>query len=134
MANWRIWHQWSKREKIARPHIYLTVKRGKKKSEVLKEKKEEFKCDPKKYFQILREPEKKPKFRYSSKPKSGGRIVAVHRPNGSNPMRAENDILDEDSWTARAAETITMFCCLNGIHYALTCFYFCVGTKPLKKH
>ena len=91
----------------------------------MKEIKEEFKCDPKKYFQILREPEKKPKFRYSSKPKSGGRIVAVHRPNGSNPMRAENDILDEDSWTARAAETITMFCCLNGIHYALTCFHFC---------
>ena len=87
--------------------------------------KDKFKCNPKKYFQILREPEEKPTFRYSSNPTSGGPVVAVHRPNGLNRMRVKDEIVDEESWSNRAAQTITMFCFRNGIHYALTCFHFC---------
>ena len=126
-------------KKIPRPHIYVTVKKGKKKSEVLKELTDKFECDAKKYFQILREPEKKPTYTYLSNPNSGGRIVAVHTANGPNPLRPNGEIIvEEDSpTTTRATETITMFCCRNGIHYALTCFHFIWDQdfeEELRKH
>ncbi|XP_028391336.1 uncharacterized protein LOC114516141 isoform X3 [Dendronephthya gigantea] len=103
---------------IPRTHIYLTVKRGKKKSEVLKEIKKQFKCDPRKYFELFREPEKKPTFKYLSNPTSGGSILAVNRFN-----EPANDVEDEKSVTSIASGTLTMLCSQNDKHYALTCFH-----------
>ena len=114
---------------IPRPHVYLTVERGKKKSEVLKEIKKQFKCDPKKYFELFREPERKPSFKYLSKPTSGGSILAVKRSSEPNPLRVANDIVDLD--TSKASGTLTMFCCQNDEHYALTCFHVACTTDEL---
>ncbi|XP_028391343.1 uncharacterized protein LOC114516144 [Dendronephthya gigantea] len=108
---------------IPRTHIYLTVKRGKKKSEVLKEIKKQFKCDPRKYFELFREPEKKPTFKYLSNPTSGGSILAVNRSSEPNPLGTANNVEDEESDTGKASGTLTMFCSQNDKHYALTCFH-----------
>jgi hypothetical protein len=52
-------------KKIPRPHLYLTVKRGVKISFVRRELEEKFKCeDAKEHFELLREPERKPKIKY----------------------------------------------------------------------
>ena len=110
-------------DKIPRPHLYVTVKRGKKKSEVLKEIEEVFECDPKKYFELFREPKRKPKFKYSSKPTSGGEIVAVSKDNDNNPLKEVDQIVYEGSRDLQASGTLTMFCSQNDNHYALTCFH-----------
>jgi hypothetical protein len=52
-------------KKIPRAHLYLAVKRGVKRSFVRRELEEKFKCDDaKEHFELLREPERKPKSKY----------------------------------------------------------------------
>ena len=118
-------------KKIPRRHVFLIVKRGKKKSEIMKEIRRHFKCDPKKYFELRRECKRKPTFRYMSGPTSGGSIVVVNRSSGPNPLRSANDGDDEESDTSKASGTLTMFCCQNGKHYALTCFHVVCVTDEL---
>ena len=54
----------SPNKKIPRVHIYLTVKRGTKKSDVRRDLEEKYRRDPKEYFELLQEPETLPKIRY----------------------------------------------------------------------
>ncbi len=86
-----------------------------------------FQCDPKKYFELLREPKRKPEFKCLSRPKSGGNIFAVDVSNDNEPnpsqQVSENDINDGESWITRASGTLAMFCYKNSNHYALTCFH-----------
>ena len=104
-------------DKIPRPHLYVTMKRGKKKSKVLKEIEEVFECGPKKYFELFREPKRKPKFKYSSKPTSGGGIVVVSKDNDDSPLKVLDQRVDEGSGDLRASGTLTMFCSQNDNHY-----------------
>ncbi len=91
--------------------------------DVLRELKEMFSCDdPKEYFELLEEPKRKPTFKHLGtifgQPQNGavvGGRVLTHNP--------ENNTL--------AAGTLTMFCCKNRQHYALTCFH--VGCKTALK-
>ncbi|CAB4044737.1 Hypothetical predicted protein, partial [Paramuricea clavata] len=84
-------------DKIPRPHVYVTVKRGKKKSDVLKEFKEVFECDPNKVLRTFCEPKRKLKFKYSPKPTSGGGIVAVSKDKDNNPIKVLDQSVDEGS-------------------------------------
>jgi hypothetical protein len=114
-------------KKIPHRHFYVTVKRKKKKSKVLKEIEKMFKCDPEQYFELCRESKRKPKFRYLSNPTHGGRIVAVSKDNDTYG-KVSNDNKDEKSWASRSSGTLTMFCRQNSNHYALTCFHVACGT------
>ncbi len=91
--------------------------------DVLRELKEKFSCeDPNKYFELLEEPERKPTFKHVGiifgQPQNGavvgGRVLAY------NP--------------SAAAGTLTMFCCKDGQHYALTCFHVGCGTALNEDH
>ncbi len=94
-----------------------------KRSHVLRELKEMFSCeDPNEYFELLEEPERKPIFKHLGiifgKPQNeavvGGRVLAY------NP--------------SAAAGTLTMFCCKDRQHYALTCFHVGCGTALNEDH
>ncbi|CAB4021515.1 Hypothetical predicted protein [Paramuricea clavata] len=126
-------------KKIPRPHLYLTVKRGVKRSFVRRELEEKFKCDDaKEHFELLREPERKPKIKYlgllSSKlrcksssvsPAPGGGVLACSNPSytNQNPLRVSEENEKVDVPQVQGTGTLTMFCALNGQHYALTCFH-----------
>ncbi len=110
-------------KKIPHPHLYVTVKRGKKKSEVLKEIEEVFECDPVMYFELFREPRNEPKFKYVSNPTSGGGIAAVSNGNAPNLLQPLNEMEVQESGKFQSSGTLTMFCSKNGNHYALTCFH-----------
>ena len=126
-------------KKIPRPHLYLTVKRGVKRSFVRREVEEKFKCDDaKEHFELLREPERKPKIKYlgllSSKlrcksssvsPAPGGGVLACSNPSytNKNPLRVPEEKEKVDVPQVQGTGTLTMFCALNGQHYALTCFH-----------
>ena len=103
--------------------MYLTVKRGVKRSEVLKEIREEFKCEAEKYFEILRQPKKTPKFKLVSKPKSGGSIAV-----GNKQFQASSESENEQFCDLQSSGTLTMFCSQNSDHYALTCFHVACAT------
>lgn len=131
-------------KKIRRPHLFLTVKKGVKKSDVRCELKDTFQHDPKKYFELLREPKKKPKIKYlvngvndgshsprsvsSDQPAPGGGVLACNaKSNQSNPLRApelpEVHETERDLLEVQGIGTLTMFCSPGGQHYALTCFH-----------
>ena len=90
---------------------------------MLKEIKDQFECDPEKYFEILRQPKTKPKFKYLSKPKSGGRIAVADK-----QYQASGDDKSEEFPAIQSSGTLTMFCSQNGNHYALTCFHVACAT------
>ena len=126
-------------KKIPRPHLYLTVKRGVKISFVRRELEEKFKCDDaKEHFELLREPERKPKIKYlglhlsklwgkssSVSPAPGGGVLACSNPSytNQNPLRVPEEKEKVDVPQVQGTGTLTMFCALNGQHYALTCFH-----------
>ena len=92
-------------------------------SQVYCEIKEEFKCDPKKFFELFRESKRQQKIEYLSTPTTGGGIVAVNEASDPSPMRVPGDIVDENPGSCTATGTLTMFCCQNCEHFALTCFH-----------
>ncbi|CAB4007915.1 tetratricopeptide repeat, partial [Paramuricea clavata] len=52
-------------KEIDRPHIFLTVQKGVDTENVLRDLKKEFNCDnPREYFELLQEPDKKPKIKF----------------------------------------------------------------------
>ena len=115
--------------KISHLHLFLTVKRGTKKSDVRRGLQEKFECDAKEYFELLQEPKKKPKVKYladsndrssasSSVPSvfPGGGVLACEIDNTPNPMNVE-----KGKKGFRATGTLTMFCFKGEHHYALTC-------------
>jgi hypothetical protein len=126
-------------KKIPRPHLYLTVKRGVKRSFVRRELEEKFKCDDaKEHFELLREPERKPKIKYlgllsnklrckssSVSPTPGGGVLACSNPSytNQNPLRVPEEKEKVDVPQVQGTGTLTMFCALIGQHYALTCFH-----------
>jgi hypothetical protein len=125
-------------KKIARPHIYLTVKRGMKKSDVRRDLEDKFKCDAKEYFELLQEPKRKPKLKLlgrernkvtssaiSVKAVAGGGVFACSKnsSNNSSPLRVLEENEREDIPVAQGTGTLTMFCARDEQHYALTCFH-----------
>ena len=136
-------------KKIPRPHLYLTVKRGVKISVARRELEEKFKCDDaKEHFELLREPERKPKIKYlghllsklrcklsklrckssSVSLTPGGRVLACSDPTNQNPLRIPEENEKDDVPQVQGTGTLTMFCALNGQHYALTCYHICCAT------
>jgi hypothetical protein len=128
--------------KIDRPHIFLTVKKEMSNDDVFRELKEKFTCDdPTEYFELLQEPEIKPKIKFfmeiengnglnsSSKPSnklravSGGGVLACTRRSDEipNPCHVPEEIETGDFLNVQGTGTLTMFACKNGQHYALTC-------------
>ena len=121
-------------EKIRRPHLFLTVKIGVKKSDARREIKDKFKCDPKKYFELLQEPERKPQIKYLSdhvskfmpptQPAPGGGVSAcTNNSSQSNPLRLPEENDEDNLPDEQGTGTLTMFCSPDGQHYALTCFH-----------
>ena len=128
-------------KKIRRPHLFLTVKKGVKKFDARCDIEDTFQCDPKKYFELLREPKKKPKIKYlgngvhdgshasrrmsSDQPAPGGGVLACNVQ--SNPLRApelpEVHETERDSLEVQGTGTLTMFCSPGRQHCALTCFH-----------
>ena len=51
-------------KKIPHLHLFLTVKSGAKESDVLHDLKVKFKCDAMEFFELLPEPNRKPKVKY----------------------------------------------------------------------
>ena len=127
-------------KKIRRPHLFLTVKKGVKKSDARREIKDKFSCDPRRYFELLREPERKPQIKYlgdhvndgsraststpSLRAAPGGGVLACTI-NSSNPLRVpeENENEEKNKPDEQGTGTLTMFCSPGGQHYALTCFH-----------
>ena len=128
-------------KKIPRLHLFITVKRGKKKLDVRHDLQEKYKCDPKKYFELLQEPKNAPKIRYlgngsiegssqatavSSVPKvlpsPGGGVLACISGNPNRSRGPDEDDRD-DSPEVQGTGTLTLFCFCKGHHYALTCFH-----------
>ncbi|CAB4027208.1 Hypothetical predicted protein [Paramuricea clavata] len=87
-------------KKIPRPHLYLTVKRGVKISKL--------RCKSS-----------------SVTPTPGGGVLACSNSSytNQNPLRVPEENEKVDVPQVRGTGTLTMFCALNGQHYALTCFH-----------
>ncbi|CAB4012149.1 Hypothetical predicted protein [Paramuricea clavata] len=98
-------------KKIPRPHLYLTVKGGVKRSFV--------RCDLEEKFNKLRCKSS------SVLPPPGGGILACSNPSytNQNPLRVPEENEKVDVSHVQGTGTLTMFCGLNGQHYALTCFH-----------
>ena len=125
-------------KKIRRPHLFLTVKKGVKKSDARREIKKEFTCDPRKYFELLREPERKPQIKYlgdhvndgsraststpSPQAAPGGGVLACTKTSPS-PLRAPEENGGANLSDEQGTGTLTMFCSPGRQHYALTCFH-----------
>ena len=126
-------------KKIPRLHLFLTVKRGTKKSDVRRDIEDKYKRDPKEYIELLQEPKKLPKIKYlgndlkeassqalasSSKvlPSPGGSVLACISSSPNQSRRPDEDDRDE-SHEVQGIGTLTLFCFSKGHHYALTCFH-----------
>ena len=128
-------------KKIPRLHLFLTVKRGTKKSDARRDLEEKYHRDPKKYFELLQEPKKPPKVRYlgngsnegSSQemasslvqkvlPSPGGGVLACVSGN-PNQSQGPDEGDRDDSHEVQGTGTLTLFCFSKGHHYALTCFH-----------
>ena len=128
-------------KKIPHLHVFLTVKRGTKKSDVRSQLKEKFKCDPREYFELLQEPKRKPKVKYladrndessttsssssSVLPSSGGGVLACAEKKYTvpNPLHIPEENERDDTPEVLATGTLTMFSFKDGQHYALTCLH-----------
>ncbi len=108
--------------------------------DVFRELKEKFTCDdPNEYFELLQEPERKPKIKFfmenrnglnsSTEPSnklravSGGGVLACTRRSHDiqNPCHVREELGTDDFPNVQGTGTLTMFACKNGRHYALTC-------------
>ena len=118
-------------KKIPRPHLYLTVKKEVKKSLVRRELEEKFKCDAKENIELLREPERKPIFKFlgnfqsrvpvassSVLPTPGGGVLACSDPKEENE---EDDV--------QGIGTLGLFCFSNEQHFALTSYHITLGIE-----
>jgi hypothetical protein len=128
-------------KKIPRLHLFLTAKRGTKKSDVRRDLEDKFKCDAKEYFELLKEPKRKPKIKYLGKDSNGSSVKSSASshvspvqpvPGGGvlaccssdpNPLRVLEENERVDLPNVRGTGTLTMFCFFDGYHYALTCFH-----------
>jgi hypothetical protein len=110
-------------KKIPHLHLFLTVKRGTKKSVVRRDLKDKYKRDAKEYFRLLQEPKRKPRMKYladSSAQSSTSPVPSVlpSPVGGIQACISGNPVTDMP-----ATGTLTIFCYKNGHHYALTCFH-----------
>jgi hypothetical protein len=108
-----------------------------KRSFVRRELEEIFKCDDaKEHFELLQEPERKPKSIYlglrlsklrgkssSVSPAPGGGVLACSNPSytNKNHLRVPKENEKVDVPVVDGTGTLTMFYALDGQHYALTC-------------
>jgi hypothetical protein len=110
-------------KKIPHLHLFLTVKRGTKKSVVRRDLKDKFKCDAKEYFRLLQEPKRKPRMKYladSSAESSASPVPSVLPSPGGGVLAciSGNPVTDIPE-----TGTLTIFCHKNGHHHALTCLH-----------
>ena len=125
-------------KKIPRPHLFFTVKKGVKKSDARREIKGKFACDPRRYFELLREPERKPQIKYLGDHVNDGSRASTFTPSpqaapvggvlactntSSSPLRVPEEYEDDNLPDVQGTGTLTMFCSPDGQHYALTCFH-----------
>ena len=128
-------------KKIPHLHLFLTVIRGTKKSDVRRELEETFKCDAKEYFELLQEPKRKPTVKYladrndetpvssssppSTLPTPGGGVLACvdKKYTVPNLLRVPEENERGDTSEVLATGTLTMFSVKDGQHYALTCLH-----------
>ena len=128
-------------KKIPHLHVFLTVKRGTKKSDVRSQLEEKFRCDPREYFELLQEPKKKPKVKYladrneESSASSSSSLSVLPSPGGGvlacadkkytvpNPLHVPEENERDDTPEVLATGTLTMFSFKDGQHYALTCLH-----------
>ena len=128
-------------KKIPHLHVFLTVKRGTKKSDVRSQLEEKFRCDPREYFELLQEPKRKPKVKYladrndessttsssssSVLPSPGGGVLACtdKKYTVPNPLHVPEENKSDDTPEVLATGTLTMFSFKDGQHYALTCLH-----------
>ena len=99
-----------------------------KRSFVRRELEEKFKCDDaKEHFELLRERERKPKIKYlgllskssSVSPTPGGGVLACSTSyTNLFPLRVPEENEKVDVPQVQGTGTLTMFCALNGQHYA----------------
>ena len=107
-------------ENIPRAHLYVTVKKDAKESDIFDELRAAFNCQPNEYFELRHEPKTVKKFKFLTQTTSGGGIVAVEKESIPNPLYVPNDI---ENGATGTLGTLTMFCFKNDKHYALTCFH-----------
>ena len=127
-------------KKIPYLHLFITVKRGTKKSDVRGQLQDKFKCNAKEYFELLQEPKRKPKVKYladsndesstspvsgPSAPSPGAGVVAIVDKKYTVPdrLRVPEENERDDVPEKLATGTLTMFCCKEKQHYALTCLH-----------
>ena len=120
-------------------HLFITFERGAKISDVRRELQEKFGTDAMEYFELLRQPERTPEFKYLSDsndrssassyapsvlPTPGGGVLGCDNEEYTvvNPMKVEEDE-ERDDLNVLATGTLTMFCFKDEQHYALTCFH-----------
>ena len=113
-------------EIIGHTHFYVTVEKDKEKWEMLEDIRAVFDVEPEEYFELRREPKKPEKFKFLVKPSPGGGIVLKEKEKEQNPLRVQNDPVDEES--SEALGTLTMFYFDDGKHYALTCYHVGIQT------
>ena len=118
-------------KKIPHLHLFLTVKSGAKKSDVLHDLKVKFECDAMEFFELLPEPNRKPKVKHlvDTVPSPGGGVLACVETTAPNPMPVseKNERDDIPKMSGANKGTLTMFGFKDRKHYALTCFH--VGFK-----
>ena len=79
--------------------------------------------EPKEYFVLFRKSNREPKYKLLSRPSSGGGVVVKNPLKTPNPCRIRDDDVEEEEDDLKASGTLTMFCCKDGHHYALTCYH-----------
>jgi hypothetical protein len=85
---------------IDRPHIFLTVEKGVNKDNVLCDLKKEFNCDnPREYFELLQEPDRKPKIKFMGRHQNG----SVE--SGSDESRSDESGSDESGSVESGSST-----------------------------
>ena len=128
-------------KKIPHLHLFVTVKRGTKKSDVRGQLQDKFKCNAKEYFELLQEPKTKPTVKYladsnddsstsptsvpSARPSPGAGVVAIVDKKYTVPdcLRVPEENERDDVPEKLATGTLTMFCFKEKQHYALTCLH-----------
>ena len=120
-------------------HLFITFERGAKISNVRRKLQEKFGTDAMEYFELLRQPETTPEFKYladsndrssassyapSVLPTPGGGVLGCDNEKCTvvNPMKVKEDE-ERDDLNVLATGTLTMFCFKDEQHYALTCFH-----------
>ncbi|XP_028396405.1 uncharacterized protein LOC114520356 [Dendronephthya gigantea] len=124
---------------IKRPHFFLTVKNEMDHKQVYRQLQETFECDDaKEYFHLFNEPERKPNFKRLASRCENQPSIEFEPSTSDEPTQPSKAVpggkvlVDGDSnpmgglWRKKKVEviasgTLTMFCCKDEQHYALTC-------------